>query len=119
SINSSSLNLDEVFRIALRGVDRIARNDGASITLLGERTGEAVKTISSEASSANVAQEEGPIAAEEARALLGGADTFLSQDTRLSTEPLLLSYIDRDILSVLIVSIRLGERRLGLLQVVS
>ncbi len=49
SINQSSLDLDAIFKTALRGIDRIVRHTGAGITLLDEETGAALHSVFSDA----------------------------------------------------------------------
>ena len=45
TINEPSLDLDQVFRTALRGIDRIVKHNGACLSLLDERTGAALKRV--------------------------------------------------------------------------
>ncbi len=118
SINSSSFDLDDVFRTALRGIDRIVKHAGASITLLDEHTGTLLNTVYSETSMSGerAALDVGVRGEKE---LLGGADTFICSDTRVASQRSVLSLAERGVLSLLVVSICLGSRRLGLLQVIS
>lgn len=111
SINSSTLDLEEVFNTAVRGIDRIVRHSGASITLFDERTGRPAQTIASHAVS--------PEEIEAAKKLIADVGTFISGDTRLSTFPELHDMAARGVLSLLLIPIYLGERRLGMLRVVS
>lgn len=111
SINSSTLDLDEVFNTAVRGIDRIVRHSGASISLFDERTGRASHTIAShEVSAAEI---------EAGKKLIAEVGTYISGDTRLSTSPELAGMASTGVLSVLLIPIYLGERRLGMLRVVS
>ncbi|HVG00248.1 MAG TPA: histidine kinase dimerization/phospho-acceptor domain-containing protein, partial [Chloroflexia bacterium] len=111
SINSSTLDLDEVFNTAVRGIDRIVRHSGASISLFDERTGRAAQTIASHEVSA------GEI--EAGKKLIAEVGTYINGDTRLSTSPELAGMASKGVLSVLLIPIYLGERRLGMLRVVS
>ncbi len=116
SINRSSLDLDGVFDTALRGMDRIVRHSGASITLLDATGRSPVRTIvSSNADPAGVSGEE--IGAD--IDLISQATTFISGDTRLGKAPVLHMLAERGVLSLLLISICLGEHRLGMLRVVS
>jgi len=117
SINQSALDLDEVFQTALRGIDRIVAHNGASISLLDEQNGEVLDTVYS-----NAPEADGRLASLDidcARRLLGQADTFVSGDIRGIDEPQIKILMERDVMSLLLVSISLGEKRLGLLTVVS
>ena len=111
SINSSTLDLDEVFNTAVRGIDRIVRHTGASISLFDERTGRASQTIASHAVSA--------AEIEAGKKLIADVGTYISGDTRLSTSPELQGMASKGVLSVLLIPIYLGGRRLGMLRVVS
>ena len=116
SINESSLDLDAVFRTALRGIDRIVPHNGASVTLFDERTGAPLTSVFSDAPEAKDSYVAAGIISDKV-ALLGSADTFLSSDTRLSESPLLRSLAEKGALSELLVCICLGEKRLGMLDV--
>jgi signal transduction histidine kinase len=116
SINESSLDLDAVFRTALRGIDRIVPHNGASITLLDERTGAPLNSIFSEAPEVKDVSVTGRDI-DLKMTLLGDADTFLCVDTRQAEAPTLRSLAEKGALSALLVSIGLGERRLGLLDI--
>ncbi|MDQ3930043.1 MAG: ATP-binding protein [Chloroflexota bacterium] len=111
SINRTTLDLDEVFNTAVRGIDRIVRHSGASITLFDERTGKPLQTIASHEVSAQEI--------EAGKKLIAQVGTFISGDTRLASAPELLDMAARGVLSVLLIPIYLGERRLGMLRVVS
>jgi signal transduction histidine kinase len=111
SINSSTLDLDEVFNTVIRGIDRIVRHTGASISLFDERTGRSLKTIAS--------QEVSPDEIEAGKKLIAEVGTFISGDTRLVTSPELQGMANKGVLSLLLIPIYLGERRLGMLRVVS
>ncbi len=116
SINQSALDLDEVFQTALRGIDRIVSHNGASITLLDERTGEALDTVYSTSAGAAVDTAEPDI--EQSLQLLDKTDIFLSGNTQ--TLPSIThnsKLITQN--SLLLVSISLGEKRLGLLTLMS
>lgn len=116
SINRSALDLDEVFGTALRGIDRIVRHSGASITLLNDCGHAPVRTIvSSEAASGGVSREE----VEAEIDLLSQRAIFVSGDTRLGEPPVLRMLAEQGALSLLLISICLGDRRLGMLRVVS
>ncbi len=112
----SSLDLDAVFRTALRGIDRIVPHNGASIALLDERTGAPLNSVFSEAPEVKDLSVTGRDI-ELKMALLGEADTFLCVDTRQAKAPALRSLAEKGALSALLVSIGLGERRLGLLDI--
>lgn len=117
SINQSALDLDEVFQTALRGIDRIVAHNGASISLLDEQNGDVLDTVHSHAPEAD-----GKLASVDidcARRLLGHADTFIAGDLSAVDEPQIKSLMERGVMSLLLVSISLGEKRLGLLTVVS
>ncbi|HEY0068943.1 MAG TPA: ATP-binding protein, partial [Chloroflexia bacterium] len=111
SINSSTLDLDGVFDTAIRGIDRIVRHAGASITLFDERTGKPSQTIAS--------HEVSPEEIEAGKKLVAQVGTFISGDTRLASSAELHSMAAKGVLSVLLIPIYLGERRLGMLRVVS
>ncbi len=151
SVNQSALDLDEVFQTALRGIDRIVSHNGASITLLDERTGEALDTVYS--SSAGAAVNAARLDIERSLQLLGKSDIFLSGNTQTlpagtqtdspggsrpgegrpepgeGTELKHTALEDdssqahgsqpKDYNSLLLVSITLGEKRLGLLTLTS
>jgi signal transduction histidine kinase len=118
SINESSLDLDAVFRTALRGIDRIVQHNGASITLLNEHTGAPIRSIFSDAPDVTDSSATGgDIQAK--NAMLGEGDTFLCIDTHISSSPMLRALPEKGVRSVLLVSICLGDRRLGLLEIVS
>ncbi|HET9493520.1 MAG TPA: ATP-binding protein [Chloroflexia bacterium] len=112
SINQSALDLEEVFQTALRGIDRIVWHTGASISLLDEQNGEVLDTVYSTG-----AAEDGKPADVDlvlAQKLLAEADTFLARDTRNTGTPELDAMAERGVLSLLLVSICLGDRKLGL-----
>ncbi|HEX8598352.1 MAG TPA: ATP-binding protein [Chloroflexia bacterium] len=111
SINRSTLDLDEVFNTAIRGIDRIVRHSGASISLFNERTGKVSQTIAS--------HEVGAEEIEAGKKLIAEVGTFISGDTRLVTSPELQSMAARGVLSLLLIPISLSDRRLGMLRVVS
>lgn len=111
SINRTTLNLDEVFNTAVRGIDRIVRHSGASITLFDERTGRPLQTIASHEVSAQEI--------EAGQKLIAEVGTFISGDTRLAPSSELHEMAARGVLSVLLIPIYLGRRRLGMLRVVS
>lgn len=115
---SSSLDLKSVFDTALRGIDRIVPHTGASITLLDKKAGVPPGTFYSP----TVGGSDGEIGKVDCPAeleLLGKADTFLCADTSLPGDKALLSLAKGGVLSLLLVSISLGERRLGILRLVS
>lgn len=115
SINQSSLDLGQVFQTALRGIDRIVQHTGASITLFGDKVGEERVGLA-QASETNGSSAH-RIDPADAMRLLGDADTFLSNDTRLAGSPALLALATQGVLSLLLVAIKLGEQRLGILQI--
>lgn len=116
SITRSSLDLDEVFNTALSGIDRIVEHAGSSIVLLDEQSGEPLRIVHSTLPGhEEVTLQE--IAAE--RALIEHATAFISGDTRLTNNPTLHSLAEKGVFSLLLLTISLGERRLGLLRVVS
>lgn len=112
SINESSLDLDRVFETALSGIDRIVENTGVSITLLDERTRAARRMFSSQPD-----MEE--LSVEVKQRLLGKSDTFVSGNTRFAQVPELVDLSRRGVISLLLVSICLAERKLGILRVAS
>lgn len=120
SINQSSLDLSAVFRTGLKGISRVVGPSGASLTLLDERTGKSTDNISSDvdAEAITTLRWSGEVTAVE-KTLLGDADTYLCGDTRLSQVPALLKLAQEGVLSVLLASVHLGDRRLGILRVVS
>ncbi|HST05390.1 MAG TPA: ATP-binding protein [Chloroflexia bacterium] len=121
SINQSALDLDEVFQTALRGIDRILPNNGASIGLLDEQNGELLDTVYAASSdpatgdSGNRIQAE--LSVECATQLLNNNDTFVSGDTASMNEPDVLALAAKGAGSLLLVAIKLGERRLGLIAI--
>lgn len=118
SINESSLDLDAVFRTALRGIDRIVRHNGACITLLNERTGAPLRSIFSDSPDVKDSSVTGGDV-EAKNALLGESGTFLCSDTRISDSPELRALLEKGVRSVLLVRIGLGDRRPGLLDIAS
>jgi signal transduction histidine kinase len=117
SINESSLDLEDVFRTALRGIDRTVRHDGACITLLDERTGEVAQVYRSPEESRVPDISATSLAAK--LALLGNKTTFFSNNTKHSNSRFLKTLASQEVLSYLLVPISLGERQLGLIEVES
>ncbi len=117
SINSSSLNLNRVFKIALHGIERIVKDSGASISLYDEQTGEVGNTLFSQTADSleNAMARLDRKELEGALELLGSADTFICDDTRLATAPGLIFLAKHGVFSLLLVSIRLSDRQLGVL----
>ena len=121
SINQSALDLDEVFQTALRGIDRILPNNGASISLLDEKNGELLDTVHAEGNdtandgSGSSIQAELSVAC--AQRLLDNNDTFLSGDAAAMNEPEVLELAKKGAGSLLLAAINLGERRLGLITI--
>lgn len=113
SINQSALDLEEVFQTALRGIDRIVWHTGASISLLDEQNGEVLDTVYSAGAAEGGKAPDVDLTL--AQKLLAGADTFLASDTRNTGTPELDEIAQRGVLSLLLVSICLGERKLGLM----
>ena len=118
SINQSSLDLDMVFQTALRGIGRMAQHDGAIITLLDEHTGDTTRRIVS-STTAPDAQPLAVIAPDMEKQLLGKSEIVLCIDTRHYNGPAVDLLIRQGIRSFLVLSIYLGDRRLGTLLVVS
>jgi len=123
SINSSSLDLTEVFQTALRGIDRVLGPVGmgstaARITLLDERAGmEQILEVShGDPEGQNILDQ---VDLEVKKKLLGSADTFLSSDTRLSASLELVDLSRHELLSLLFSYIGPGQRRLGIVCVAS
>jgi len=119
SINQPSLDLDMVFETALRGADRIAAgHNGASITLLDEHTGEEVSRVLSPAS-----REGDPwlveVAAQSEKGLLGDSSAVVYIDTKRAKEPAARALAENGVCSLVICSIGLGDRKMGILLVVS
>jgi signal transduction histidine kinase len=113
SINQSALDLEEVFQTALNGIDRIVWHTGASITLLDEQNGEVLDTVYSPgAAEGGKPAKIDPIVVQK---LLANADTFLARDTRNTGTLELDDLAARGVKSLLLVSICLGDRKLGLL----
>jgi signal transduction histidine kinase len=112
SINESSLDLDRVFETALSGIGRIVENTGVSITLLDERTRAARRMFTSQPGIEE-------LSAEVKQRLLGKSDTFLCGNTRFAQAPELVELSRRGVISLLLVTICLGERNLGILRVAS
>ncbi|MEO8288509.1 MAG: ATP-binding protein [Chloroflexota bacterium] len=117
SINQSALDLEEVFDTALRGMDRIVAHNGASISLLDEQNGEVLETVYS--SAPDTVSKLANINIESGLALLGNADTFLRGDVDKSKEDDIKMLAQKGIASLLLVNICLGNRRLGILTLVS
>jgi signal transduction histidine kinase len=121
SINQSALDLDEVFQTALRGIDRILPNNGASISLLDEKNGDLLDTVHAEGNdtandgSGRSIQAEVSVAC--AQRLLDNKDTFLSGDAAAIDEPEVLSLAKKGAGSLLLAAINLGGRRLGLITI--
>ncbi|MBF6614223.1 MAG: GAF domain-containing protein [Chloroflexi bacterium] len=117
SINSSSLNLNRVFQTALHGIERIVKHSGASISLYDEEIGELSNTVFSQpiTGSENAMARLDSKELEAELEMLGSADTFICDDTRLATAPALIFLAERGVFSLLLVSIRLGDRQLGVL----
>jgi signal transduction histidine kinase len=118
SINQSALDLEEVFQTALRGIDRIVPNNGASISLLDEQNGEVLDTVCLKESRGNdKARRHGcaELDIECARRLLAGADTYINGDASTINDPSVQSMVKEGTRSLLLVSISLGSRRLGLI----
>jgi signal transduction histidine kinase len=117
SINQSALDLDEVFRTALRGIDRIVTHNGASITLLDERSGQVLDTIYSTATGPDTEPEK--LDTRHLLRLPATTGTYLCGDVTTSGKQELAELVAKGIPSLILVSISLGERQLGLLTVVS
>jgi signal transduction histidine kinase len=121
SINQSALDLDEVFQTALRGIDRILPNNGASISLLDEKNGELLDTVHAEGNdsandgSGRSIQAELSVAC--AQRLLDNKDTSLSADAAAINEPEVLDLAKKGAGSLLLAAINLGGRRLGLITI--
>ncbi len=121
SINQSALDLDEVFQTALRGIDRILLNNGASISLLDEKNGELLDTVHAEGNdkandgSGRSIQAELSVAC--AQRLLDNKDTFLSGNAAAINEPEVLDLAKRGAGSLLLAAVNLGGRRLGLITI--
>ncbi|MEO6457925.1 MAG: ATP-binding protein [Chloroflexia bacterium] len=123
SINSSSLDLTEVFQTALRGIDRVLGPAGmgstaARITLLDERAGagEVLEVSHGDPEGLDIFDE---IDVDLKKKLLGSGDTFLSSDTRLSSSPELVALSRKGMLSLLFSYIGSNQRRLGIVCVAS
>ncbi len=120
SINQSSLDLDKVFQTALRGIGRIVSNNGASITLLDERTGTGLRRVLPQLphegdlplADMNFDVERG-LFSDKSAALLY-VDTQRSQQ-----EPAVISLAQEGVRSFVALPISLGDRQLGMLLVVS
>ena len=119
SINSSSLDLTEVFQTALRGIDRVlgpagAGSTAARITLFDERTGsaEVLEVSHGDLESQQILDE---IDVDLKKKLLDSSDTFLSSDTRLSASPELVTLSRKGVLSLLFAYIGSHQRRLGII----
>ena len=121
SINQSALDLDEVFQTALRGIDRILPNNGASISLLDEQNGELLDTVhaagSEPATHDGGSRIQAELSVECANRLLDNKDTFLSGDTAAINEPEVLALAKQGAGSLLLVAISLGGRSLGLIAI--
>lgn len=119
SINQSALDLSEVFQTALRGIDRIVPNNGASISLLDEQNGEVLDTeYLSHTGVSGKKQNRAALDIECARRLLDGHDTFISGDITTIDEDDARTMAANGTRSLLLVSISLGTRRLGLITIV-
>ena len=121
SINQSALDLDEVFQTALRGIDRILPNNGASISLLDEKNGELLDTVHAEgndtANDGSGRSIKAELSVACAQRLLDNKDTFLSGDAAAINEPEVLSLAKKGAGSLLLAAINLGGRRLGLITI--
>lgn len=115
SINRSALDLNRVFDTALRGVGRVVDHNGAGIVLLEKRPDAGLSGFALPVEESQPAFD-GP-GAELSLELLGSADTFRCADSRLHEHPALREMGERGLLSLLLASISLGERRLGVLWV--
>jgi signal transduction histidine kinase len=118
SINQSALDLEEVFQTALRGIDRIVPNNGASISLIDEQNGEVLDTVylsGTTEQGTDKKRNRVDLDIECALRLLAGADTFISGDMAGIEEPSIQSIAAGGTRSLLLVSISLGSRRLGLI----
>jgi signal transduction histidine kinase len=118
SINQPSLDLGRVFQTALLGVDRIAVHNGASITLLDEHTGEVVSRVTS-SSSREDASSLIELCADCEKDLLADGSVIVYVDTKQAKEAPVLALAAQGVRSFVVCSISLGERRLGILLVVS
>ncbi|MFL5732337.1 MAG: ATP-binding protein [Chloroflexia bacterium] len=118
SVNEPSLDLDQVFQTALRGIDRIATHNGACITLLDEHTGAPLKRVLSGAPEGEDTLLLG-VDPDMEKALLGSRDLVLCADTRKAQEPAARELAGRGVGSFLAVAIALGQRRLGRLLIAS
>jgi signal transduction histidine kinase len=126
SINSSSLGLSRVFEVALRGIDRIVDHTGASITLDPVVWSTLMASLPQSANGRPRVYYHAPgnrqphrprpeIPYEVQVDLLGQEDTFLCRDTRVSDQEALRAVAGQGVLSLLLVFIRLGERKLGVM----
>jgi signal transduction histidine kinase len=118
SVNEPSLDLDNVFQTALRGIDRIVKHDGACLTLLDEQTDVTLNRVMSPSVGGDDTLT-ARVDAEIEKELLGGQDIVLCGDTRRAKQTAPRRLADRGIGSFLAVAIALGERRLGILLVAS
>lgn len=120
-ISQSALDLEEVFQTALRGIDRIVPNNGASISLLDEKNGEIldVEYLNSPSHpEPNGKKYNRPnLSIECARRLLAGNERFITGDITNSEEPDLMTLAQAGIHSLMLIDISLGTRRLGLITI--
>ena len=119
SINSSSLDLSDIFLTALRGIERVlgspdTDSTAARVTLLDERTGASTVLEVSHGSEEglNVLDQ---VDIELKKRLLGNGETFLASDTRLSAYPEVVALSRQGVLSLLFSYIGPVERRLGII----
>jgi signal transduction histidine kinase len=125
SINRSSLDLDDVFQTAMRGVDRVVPHSGASLSLIDERTGSTRRRILSHAPEDHEITL-ADVDLDTERSLLGDEEVVLCPDLRSpeyaghsAHRAQHLALEQRGVRSFLAVGIALGERRMGVLLVVS
>jgi hypothetical protein len=120
SINQSALDLDEVFQTALRGIDRILPNNGASIGLLDEQNGQLLDTVHAEGgagSGDSYGRIQAELSVECAQRLLDKRGTFRTGDTAAVKEPEVVELAKRGAGSLLLVAIDLGGRSLGIITI--
>lgn len=116
SINQSALDLEEVFQTALRGIDRIIPNNGASISLLDEQNGEVLDVEYLNNTGQPGSKFNRPnISIECARRLLDSKERFISGDITTINEPDLKKLASAGVNSLMLIEISLGTRRLGLI----
>ncbi|MDQ6694044.1 MAG: ATP-binding protein [Chloroflexota bacterium] len=126
SINSSALDLDRVFATALHGVSQVVKHTTSSITMLDPLTAQPARTFTLPdlANVPDVPDVPDRLARlqsdlRDELALLEGREFYICNDTRQLSSGILAEPAQSGALSLVLVSISLGDRRLGALRILS